>query len=418
MMCALKRLWSALLWLALLVPRALLAGLKRLFKPVLRAALRVVRALVESPRRLLSRTLYNEMIGFRDSHLELGEEEVPPHEDELIRRTVELLVRRHRRDYPPGVRPMPRDFHAKAQGCFRAEFELAGDLPAEVRYGVFAAPGGTRFDAVVRFSNASRDQGPDRTPNQHGMAIKLIVGPDGLHQDFLLSDFPVNFIQDVEQSYYFYRADAADRPLAYFVRNPYKFALTLIGSTFTPVRDVFDLRYFSQTPYRLGPTRACKYMAKPVPPPLLPPPPPEVGIGADFLRDRMEARVQWAEEGGYRVCFDFYVQPQRHPVLQPVEDACFEWREEDAAPIRVGRITLLPSVDVPFTTRAARWHAELLAFNPDNAHPDLSPIGGLNRIRRAVYRHFAQMRFEANGVAERTGKDALPPGPPGPPPSP
>jgi hypothetical protein len=403
-----------------------------LFGAGLELACRAGRALRDFPRRFLSRTIYNDMIGFPDSHLALGEEEEQPNEEALTKAILVILRRRHLRDFPPGVRPMLRDFHGKAHGTVSAEFILESDIPAEARFGCFAAPGGTRFEAVVRFSNASRVAGSDRQQNQRGMAIKVLV-PDGErvdHQDFLLSDFPVNFMADVSDAFHFYRAEAADRPLAFFLRNLGNFALTLLASQFEKPKDVFDLKYFSQTPYKLGPG-ACKYIAKPtaVAPRIewrilrtlwarvwdLPPPrpahplpfPPDLEDDPNFLRERMDARLAFAE-----VSFDLFVQPQRHPVRQPIEDASFEWREDEAVPIKVGTLRLLPKSSPSVLSRSSRWHSELLAFDPENAHRDLRPVGGLNRVRRQVYREFAAMRFGANNVAELLGDKARLPVPP------
>ena len=367
-------------------------------------------ATAEFPRRVLSRTIYNEMIGFRDSTMDLGDEQVPLHEAEYIERIIELLEARHIRDYPSGVRPMPRDFHGKAHGCLRARFTVERYLPAEVKHGVFATGGS--YDAVVRFSNASRDIASDKLPNQHGLAIKVIMR-DKSHQDFILSDYPVNFISDAEQAYYFYRAEAANKPLSYFVRHFDKFAITLLGSSYAPPVDVFDMWYFSQTPYRLGPKRACKYMAKPLRAngEVLDRPAniePQSGLGRDFLREQMVKRFA-ALKPDEHIEFAFYVQPQRHPIRQPVEDASFEWDEREAPPIRVATLRLTPDPSLPFTSPEAQWHAEEISFNPARAFPENQPIGGLNRVRRAVYQKFAEMRFKANGVHERTGDAALPP---------
>lgn len=367
----------------------------------------------EAPRRLLSDTILDVTVGFRDSSMGLGEERVPPNEGDFIARTVELLETRHQRDYPPGVRPMPRDFHGKAHGCLAATFTIDEHLPSEARHGIFKALGKT-YQAVVRFSNASRDMGSDRLPNQRGMAIKVILD-DGRHQDFLLSDYPVNFIRDAEQSYYFYRAEAASRPLAYYVRNLHKFALTLLASQFQPAMDVFECHYFSQTPYRLGPKRACKYICRPVKPTEedpdhVPVEPPRHSIkdlpsSPNFLRWQMEARLA----DGDPLVFAFFVQPQRNAVRQPVEDACFRWSEKEAPPIRVATITLRPSGFLPFTSPETQWHAERLTFDPQHALDDHKPIGGLNRVRAAVYAKFAAMRLRANGVFPLNGQKAMPP---------
>jgi hypothetical protein len=371
---------------------------------------RASQSLTEFPRRYLSDTIFNVMFGFEDSISELGEESVPPQEEALIKQTIEILERRHQRDYPPGVRPMLRDFHGKAHACLAAKFKIEEDLPAEVRYGIFRQA--AEYDAVVRFSNGSRTPGSDRLPNQHGMAIKVIL-KDGRHQDFILSDFPVNFMANAERAFYFYRADAAERHFAYFVRHPASAALLFLSSALQPQLDLFEAHYFSQTPYRLGPKRACKYIARPA---KRASDTPErnrqdaLPDSPNYLRWQMEKRLANAHLPGNEIQFQFYVQPQRHPIRQPVEDSSFRWSEREAPPIHVATITIVPSSDPSFTSPEAQWHAELIAFSPERGLEDHEPIGGLNRVRKAVYRKFAEMRFRANGVQERSGTDAMPPG--------
>lgn len=361
----------------------------------------------EAPRRYLTRTLYNDMIGFPDSDLDVGEEQVAPFEEEYTRRILEILERRHQRDYPAGVRPMLRDFHGKAHACVRARFEVETDLPSEVRYGVFVP--GAQYDAVIRFSNAARDLGSDKLPNNRGMAIKLVVEPGGWHQDFLLADYPVNMARDAEAAYHFYRAEAARRPLAYMIRSRVSFAIAMLSSIFQQSRDLLDLTYYSQTPYKLGPRGACKYITRPLDDaghkPLSE---EELRLrGPDYLRERMEERLRLATPGA-PIRFGFFIQPQRHPQRQPVEDATLEWDQAEAVPIRVATVTLTPELGLPITSPESRSHGEVLAFDPAHAHPDLRPIGGLNRVRVAVYARLARMRFDANGTDESTGRAALP----------
>jgi hypothetical protein len=131
----------------------------------------------------------------------------PKTEDEAIpeiaKMESQLLVLKHA-DNPSPRGPVLRGQHGKQHGCVRAEFTVASDIPAEMRFGVFKDPGKT-FDALVRFSNARKLD--DREPGGHGMAIKLLnvsgekLGdePDSLTQDFVLFDLPVFFVGNLIQ---------------------------------------------------------------------------------------------------------------------------------------------------------------------------------------------------------------------------
>ncbi len=68
-----------------------------------------------------------------------------------------------------------RDQHAKPHGYLAARLIVRDDLPAELAFGVFRR--GARYEALVRFSNALGDKGPDRRPDGRGMAIKLKNAP-------------------------------------------------------------------------------------------------------------------------------------------------------------------------------------------------------------------------------------------------
>jgi hypothetical protein len=352
--------------------------------------------------------LLAQFISLPGAQLALGEELIPPGESDLIRRMIELLKQRHRHSYPAGVRPMLRDFHTKAQGGVLAWFTVDEDLPSEYRYGVFAslAPD-NRFRAVVRFSNGLRGVGHDALQSPHGMAIKLFDVPDPKPDDanakrtvdFVLADYPVNLLGTVAEAYEFYQLEAADKPQAYFI-SPLPLRLHLrtfaIGalSAREGIGDVLDQTYYSQTPYRLGGGAACKYIVR-----------PRVVKNdqvdttyEDYLRDQLVARLRQGE-----VEFDFFVQRQRHPVRQPVENASIEWDEGEAPPIKVGTLTLERygyDTDV-FTGPWRQWCCERAKFSPTNALPDQKPIGGINRLRRAVYQALAKMRSEANQVSYR-----------------
>lgn len=369
--------------------------------PLFRLALRTL----DLPRRYLPEVPWlSEFVALPDSQLEIGQEFEPPGERELIHKVIEVLEERHRREYPAGVRPMLRDFHTKAHGCVLAKLKIEPDLPSEYRYGVFANP--AEYDAVLRFSNGQRPIQADQMPTPHGVAIKLFEVPDPARpnhrvtQDFLLADFPVNLIGTVADAFEFYQAEAAGKPQAYFISPlPLRHHLRagLIGylSAETPVHDLFDISYFSQTPYKLGAGNACKYILRPTITPT--PNRGQLPAGDNYLREQMQRRLLASS-----VSFDFLVQRQLHPVRQPIEDASVEWREDEAPPRKVATVVLERyDFERPFTSPWRQWCCERISYNPGTTLPDSAPLGGLNRLRHAVYDQISIMRHRANGVIRR-----------------
>src|SRR5690242_10736713 len=66
-----------------------------------------------------------------------------------------------------------RGQHPKPHGCVQAQFEVLGDIPDQLKVGLFAKP--ARYTAYIRFSNGKSED--DTQPDVHGMAIKLTGVP-------------------------------------------------------------------------------------------------------------------------------------------------------------------------------------------------------------------------------------------------
>ena len=91
-----------------------------------------------------------------------------------------------------------RGQHARATGCATAQFQIADDVPSDLRHGVFGQPGRT-FNAIVRFSNSQGTFEKDGSGTARGLAIKLlevggtraVPGDSDSTQDFVMIDHPV-----------------------------------------------------------------------------------------------------------------------------------------------------------------------------------------------------------------------------------
>jgi hypothetical protein len=322
-------------------------------------------------------------------------------DDSAIKNIAEMVVASVRREYPAGTLAR-RDAHPKHHAVLRATLAVADDVPPELRHGLFAAP--ASYPAWIRFSNGSPSPQPDRRRDQRGMAIKLLGVPgekmlaserNALTQDFILASSPRFFIRSVSDYVEFTRA-ATKKPsfrvLSYFFRGaPWRWRLHELRALVESLQrtdDVLAMRYWSQTPYRLGP-HVVKYSARPVrrenaPPPAGP------GSSPDFLRETLAARLvrEPAE-------FDFLVQRRTDPGSMPIEDATIEWDERRAPFARVATIVIPVQ---QFESEAQMRLAEQISYTPWHTLPAHEPLGGINRTRRVVYEAVSRVRHELNGT--------------------
>jgi catalase len=266
---------------------------------------------------------------------------------------------------------------------------------------VFAAP--ARYDAWIRFSNGAPRVRPDTKRDQRGMAVKLVGVSgakllederDAVTQDFVLASAPRFFIRD-PSSYAEFAAATARRHagvhvLAFFFGwRPWAWRtheFRALTDSLARAADLLATRYWSQTPSRLGP-HVVKYSARP----LDPTPYGAPGDDAGFLRTRLAERLA---AGAAR--FEFLVQRYVDATRTPVEDATVEWLERDAPFERVATITVPAQA---FATPERDALAEQLSFTPWHSLPAHEPVGGVNRLRRDVYRAISQYRHRRNGVA-------------------
>jgi hypothetical protein len=292
-----------------------------------------------------------------------------------------------------------RDAHPKHHGIVQAWFTVDHSVPESLRHGIFAAPG--RYRAWIRFSNGAPHPQPDAKADQRGMAIKLVDVPgpklldeQPLAQDFVLASAPRFFIRTVPDYVEFTRC-AVGKPtisgLAFFFGwNPlrwrwYEFSALL--STLRKAVDLLAMRYWSQTPYRLGP-HVVKYSAIPT----SPNPPLGASASPDYLRENLAARLRAGE-----ATFDFAVQRRTHPPSMPIDDATVVW-SESAAPFQRVATIRIPAQEFQGPSQMA--YAEFVSFNPWHALAAHEPLGIVNRTRRAVYLLVSSLRHRLNHTLE------------------
>ncbi|MCU7251993.1 catalase family protein [Pseudomonas koreensis] len=331
-----------------------------------------------------------------------AQEQIPEGEAAMTQSVIQTAVRivdQHRES----TRYL-RDAHAKAHGCVKAQVQVLPDLAQELRRGVFSEPGKI-WQATMRLSNGNAYPQFDSMRDARGMAIKLhdvqgqslLDDRQGLHeQDFVMFSHPNFFVSDVAE----YRQNVAaqadgKKVMAFFpgwdprtwqVRH-----LFIALATLSPPPDSPTLTtYFSVSPYKFGEANA-KFRVAPDPGncPAYALPKQNQDL-PNFLRS---ALTQQLSTDRVPACFVLQIQRQDAHKFMPIEDTSIEWRERDAAFETVARITLPPQ---DFDTPALNLQCDNLSFNPWFGIEAHRPIGGINRLRKAVYEAVSDYRHSRN----------------------
>lgn len=329
-------------------------------------------------------------------------EQIPEGEAAMTRDVIQTAVRivdQHRES----TRYL-RDAHAKAHGCVKAEVQVLPDLAQELRRGVFSEPG-KLWQATMRLSNGNAYPQFDSIRDARGMGIKLLDVPgkqllgdrQGLHeQDFVMFSHPNFFVSDVAE----YRQNVAaqadgKKVMAFFpgwdprtwqVRHLFIALATLSPPPDSPTRTT----YFSVSPYKFGEANA-KFRVMPDPDncPAYTLPKQNQDL-PNFLRN---ALTQQLSTDRVPACFVLQIQRQDANRFMPIEDTSIEWREQDAPFETVARIKLPPQ---DFDTPALNLQCDNQSFNPWFGLEDHRPIGGINRLRKAVYEAVSDYRHARN----------------------
>jgi hypothetical protein len=321
-------------------------------------------------------------------------------------------------------RPVARAQGAKAHACAQGSLEV-GDVDARLRHGLFARRG--EYPAWVRFSNLAPVSRSDQERDGRGLAVK-VMGVEGWKlleterdettQDFVLADARrVPLASPAEYAELLDRASRGDR-YGFFLDDwslrVWRWRLRELWlherARGTPPPSLLQHEYHSATAYRLGPQQYVKYAMRPC----VRSRPRRQDRTDDMLRASL--REELAAGGA---CFDLLVQLQVPGRNMPVEDASVLWSEKDSPFLPAARLTLPQQT---FDTPEHQQSCEALSFTPWHSLPEHEPVGGLNRVRRAVYQELSRYRHARNGTpraeprgfcADVTGAacpPALPPG--------
>ncbi|WP_431145861.1 catalase family protein [Pseudomonas alvandae] len=330
------------------------------------------------------------------------QEQIPPGESAMTQDIIQTAIRivdQHRE----GTRYL-RDAHAKAHGCVMAEVQVPSDLPAPLRQGVFAEPGKT-WQATIRLSNGNAYPQFDSLRDARGMAIKLLDVPGRQlladrqskgEQDFVMFNHPNFFVSDVAE----YRQNVAaqadgKKVMAFFpsldprtwqIRHLFIALATLSPPPASPTQTT----YFSVSPYKFGEANA-KFRVAPDPDscPGYTLPPQNQDL-PNFLRSALNQQLSTDR---VPACFVLQIQRQDPSKYMPIEDTSIEWNESDAPFETVARIKV-PAQD--FDTPKLNLACDNQSFNPWFGIEAHRPIGGINRLRKAVYEAVSDYRHSRN----------------------
>jgi catalase len=333
----------------------------------------------------------------------------PQLEMESIDEFIVMISQVIGQSFDRGERPARRDAHAFDMGCVRASFVVEGDLPVELRHGIFAKPGKT-YEAWIRFSNGNYFRTPARSPDARGMAIKLmgvegqkILPDEQFTQDFVLINHPNFFVNDLKDYIEVLKKYLEGGFWKQWVLAPLRLrSLRLIWIALCVnlaiASNPLARRYWSMTPSKFGnggPPYAVKYTAIPqLPMPGLLQRIRDVLVANFSAKRAMQEMLNRNDE----VRFDFYIQSFVDSRSTPIEDTSVEWSEEIARIDRVAQIVILRQ-DIMSEERGK--FCENLSFSPWHSLPAHKPLGLINRVRKKVYLAISDRRHALNGEETR-----------------
>jgi hypothetical protein len=376
-------------------------------------------------------------------------------------------------DYtPPGVK---RHAHPKMHGCVQASLRVDDDLDLELRHGVFERPG-REFRAWVRFSNALGLQ-HDSHFESRGMAIKLIDVVD-LHgqgwlqppsdepvqnwetgtQDFVMATHDVFVLPDTKRYDYgefaaAVRVSVVKLVAAFLRRRLYRGLFAALRSSFVLPTNPLAIRYFSQTPYCLGP-HEVKLHARPLMTAALRQSLPNTlrfalrTVLINVLIEASEVRqIAWVlkllgfeakRDKAERFCerylarrdhlrhslmaslaqsaaqFEIMVQ-LRTDASMSTTDATVRWSERRSPYRRVAMLTIPRQVFWPASgmprevleaAKTMMERGENMSFSPWHGLRAHQPLGDINEARGRIYAAIAKYRREERNQVELPVPDA------------
>ncbi len=316
-----------------------------------------------------------------------------PDENKITKDIIKILKKSLLKDYDHG-RPMKRRLHAKSHGLAEAELIVEPNLPPDLKAGLFKTE--AIYKVWIRFSNGASTISSDYKKGVRGMAIKILDADTSFQkqdktmgsQDILLTNNKIIFPGTVQWQ------KRAMQVL--FVSKLYFICILLsfkLRGLFTflkgqiKIANVLEQDYYSGTPYLFGSGQAVKWQANPLKPSTSAIP---INAGENFLREQLARDL-----ANNDYFFDLNIQFQKDADEAPIEDSAIEWTTPF---IKVATIKILQQ-DVDTAER--RKQAEEMIFSAWHCVADHRPLGGINRIRKEIYKELAAFRKHHQAEAAR-----------------
>ena len=298
---------------------------------------------------------------------------------------------------------LKRGFHAKGTGV-RGKFKVNADLAEKLQVGLFRP--NVEYDALVRFSNARGEVLGDLSKDQRGIAIRLKTNPSANLspgdvsevQDFLMTNTPISFARNPDQFIEVGEILLGGIGMVFprlVKKYGFKEARRILEVFLAPIISFAPYQqntYWSRTSYRFGEV-AVRFLVR-----------PSAGSkkssagqqlfgvlrsltqGASqreqYLRENLKAALTKGDLG-FDFCLQLFVDDRK----TPIEDAYIEWKESDAPPVPVARLTI-PKQDFD---DQLQQEMEGMAFSPWNTD-EITPLGAINLARKKVYDASARHR--------------------------
>jgi hypothetical protein len=316
--------------------------------------------------------------------------------------------------------PLVRGTHAKGV-CARAQFEVldvsAGHdraLAARLAKGIYARP--AVYPAIVRFANSDPHVNSDFKGDVRALSFYVELAPDGANparQDYSMQSATTLPMNDAAAFLAVMKVFTAENPargawsLAFKDKLRLARSMLLVRSQIRqPIRPYQQLRYWSDVPFRHGPTDVVKYCATPSPDN------PARALQRDNPNSVQDELVRHLNEDARMSCFDFGLQlldtekmtywGRRRDASFWIENASIEWNETQAPFHTVARLTLVPKSQL--TAQAS----EAVYFDvTGNSTPDSTPLGSINRARwpAEVASRRARMRADSQSELQKSSRE-------------
>jgi hypothetical protein len=350
-------------------------------------------------------------------------EQLADDEDETIRGLVATLRYITERTFSDGGHAI-RGVHAKSHGILQGHLDVNDDLPPELAQGMFAKAG--RYPVIIRLSTIPGDILPDSVSVPRAMAIK-IIGVEGerlegsendITQDFLLIGGPTFGASTPKQFLSVFRllAKTTDRVawlkevLSGVMRQVQRMLVAVTGKPNAtvatlggqPETHILGETFYSQAPLRFGDFIA-KIAVAPISSELtaLILAPLNVNGVPNGLRD---AVVEFFKKNSG--VWEVRAQLCASLELMPIEDATVAWPEQISPYRPIARITVNPQVAWSKARSAAVDDG--MSFSPWHGLNAHRPLGGIMRVRKAIYEAAKKMRAEKNGRQIEEPREMLP----------